>query len=145
VTAQTMRTVDQMTIGATASHSATINAEMVTAYAAITGDHNPIHEDAEYAEQTRFSRPVAHGLLVGGFIQTALTELVAPGGVSTSYELELMAPTFIGATITASATCTHVDLVSRRATFTTTVLDDETRTKLISGTAVVAFPKGEHR
>jgi 3-hydroxybutyryl-CoA dehydratase len=145
VTAQTVRTADQMTIGATASHSVTIDAEMVAAYAAMTGDHNPINEDAEYAEQTRFSRPVAHGLLVGGFIQTALTELVAPGGVSTSYELTLVAPAFVGASITASATCTHLDLVSRRATFTTTVLDDETRTKLISGTAVVAFPKGEHR
>jgi 3-hydroxybutyryl-CoA dehydratase len=145
MTAQTVRTVDQITIGATALHSATIDAEMIAAYAAMTGDHNPIHEDAEYAQQTRFGRPVAHGLLLGGFIQTALTKLVAPGGVSTKYAIELLAPAFVGATITASATCTDLNLVSRRATFTTTVLDDETRTKLISGTAVVAFPKGEHR
>lgn len=145
MTAVALRTVDQMTIGATASHCATIDAEMITAYAAMTGDHNPIHEDTAYAERTRFSRPVAHGLLVGGFIQTALTKLVAPGGVSTRYAIDLVAPTFVGATITASATCTDLDLVSRRATFAITVLDDETRTKLISGTAVVAFPKGEPR
>ncbi|KAA0080141.1 hypothetical protein CIW52_25485 [Mycolicibacterium sp. P9-64] len=145
MTAQTVRTIDQITIGSTASHSATIDAEMIAAYAAMTGDHNPIHEDTKYAERTRFSRPVAHGLLVGGFIQTALTKLVAPGGVSTKYELDLLAPAFVGATITASATCTDSNLVSRRATFTTTVLDDETRTQLISGTAVVAFPKGEPR
>ncbi|MCU1701540.1 MAG: dehydratase [Mycobacterium sp.] len=145
MTAQTVRTIEQMTIGATSSHGATIDAAMIAAYAAMTGDHNPIHEDTKYAERTRFGRPVAHGLLVGGFIQTALTKLVAPGGVSTRYELDLLAPTFAGATVTARATCTDLDLVSRRATFTTTVLDDETRTKLISGTAVVAFPKGEHR
>ncbi|MCW2689149.1 MAG: MaoC domain protein [Mycobacterium sp.] len=145
MTASTSRTVDHMTIGATASHRATVSSETIAAYAAMTGDHNPIHEDAEYAERTRFGRPVAHGLLVGSFIQTALTKLVAPGGVSTSYQLDLLVPTFVGTTIIASATCTHLDLVSRRATFTTTVVDDETRTKLISGTAVVAFPKGEHR
>jgi 3-hydroxybutyryl-CoA dehydratase len=145
MTAPTLRTVEQMTIGATASHSVTIDTETIAAYAAMTGDHNPIHEDAEYAERTRFARPVAHGLLVSSFIQTALTKLVAPGGVSTSYQLDLLAPAFVGVTITASATCTHLDLVSRRATFTTTVVDDETQTKLISGTAVVAFPKGEHR
>jgi 3-hydroxybutyryl-CoA dehydratase len=145
VTAQTVRTIDQMTVGSAASHTATIDAEMIAAYAAMTGDHNPIHEDAKYAQRTRFNRPVAHGLLVGGFIQTALTKLVAPGGVSTKYAIDLLAPAFVGATVTASVTCTQLDLVSRRATFTATVLDDETRTKLISGTAVVAFPKGEHR
>jgi 3-hydroxybutyryl-CoA dehydratase len=145
VTAQTVRTIDQMTVGSAASHTATIDAEMIAAYAAMTGDHNPIHEYAEYAQRTRFNRPVAHGLLVGGFIQTALTKLVAPGGVSTKYAIDLLAPAFVGATVTASVTCTQLDLVSRRATFTATVLDDETRTKLISGTAVVAFPKGEHR
>lgn len=145
MTAQTVRTIDQMTVGSASSHSATIDAEMIAAYAAMTGDHNPIHEDAEYAQRTRFNRPVAHGLLVGGFIQTALTKLVAPGGVSTKYAIDLLAPAFVGATITASVTCTQLDLVSRRATFSATVLDDETRTKLISGTAVVAFPKGEQQ
>jgi 3-hydroxybutyryl-CoA dehydratase len=145
MTSQTLRTVDQMQIGATASHRATVDAETIAHYAAMTGDHNPIHEDDDYAQRTRFGQPVAHGLLVGGFIQTALTKLVAPGGLSTKYQLDLLAPTFVGTTITASATCTHLDLVSRRATFTTAVVDDETRTQLISGTAVVAFPKGEHR
>ncbi|MCV7229033.1 MaoC/PaaZ C-terminal domain-containing protein [Mycolicibacterium komossense] len=141
----TMRTIDDMRIGSTASHGALIDTEMVTAYAAMSGDHNPIHEDEAYAGKTRFARPVAHGLLVGSFIQTALTKLVAPGGVSTSYQLDLVGPAFVGTTVTASATCTQLDTVTRRATFTTTVVDDNTQTKLITGTAVVAFPKGEKR
>ncbi|CAN5633968.1 MaoC/PaaZ C-terminal domain-containing protein [soil metagenome] len=145
MTAPTLRTIDQMQIGATASHRATVDAEMIAAYAAMTGDHNPIHEDTAYAERTRFAKPVAHGLLVGGFIQTALTKLVAPGGVSTSYQLDLVGPAFVGSTVTASATCTELNTVSRRATFTTTVVDDNTQAKLITGTAVVAFPKGENR
>ena len=141
----TLRTIEQMQLGVTASHTATIDAEMIAAYAVITGDHNPIHEDAAYAARTRFTTPVAHGLLVGGFIQTALTKLVAPGGVSTRYQLDLVGPAFVGSTVTASATCTDLNTVSRRATFTTTVVDDNTQTKLITGTAVVAFPKGENR
>jgi 3-hydroxybutyryl-CoA dehydratase len=145
VIAPTVRTIDQMQLGATAAHSARIDTDMIAAYAALTGDHNPIHEDAAYAEQTRFAKPVAHGLLVGGFIQTALTKLVAPGGVSTSYQLDLVGPAFVGSTVTASATCTELNMVSRRATFTTSVVDDHTQAKLITGTAVVAFPKGENR
>jgi 3-hydroxybutyryl-CoA dehydratase len=145
MSSRTLRTFADMKVGATSSHSTTIRPDAISAYAALTGDHNPIHEDAEYAALTRFGRPVAHGLLVGGYVQTALTKLVAPGGVSTSYQFDLLAPAFAGATITAHAACARLDSVTRRATFTITVVDDETSATLISGTAVVAFPKGDHR
>lgn len=145
MSARTLRTFADMELGATSSHTTTIGPETVNAYAALTGDHNPIHEDTEYAAATRFGRPVAHGLLVAGFVQTALTKLVAPGGVSTGYQIDLVAPAFAGSTITAQATCAQLNSVTRRATFTITVVDDETGATLVSGTAVVAFPKGDHR
>ncbi|WP_235624091.1 MaoC/PaaZ C-terminal domain-containing protein [Mycolicibacterium goodii] len=126
-----------------AEHTAVIDAEIIRAYAQLTGDHNPIHEDAEYAANTRFGRPVAHGMLVAGYVQTALTALVAPGGVSTSYQFDLLAPAFEGTSVTAQAVCAHLDPVTHRATFTITVVDDTSRKQLISGSAVVAFPKGE--
>ena len=145
MSARTLRTFADMELGATSSHTTTIEPKHVSAYAALTGDHNPIHEDTEYTATTRFGRPVAHGLLVAGFVQTALTKLVAPGGVSTGYQINLVAPAFAGATITAHATCAQLNSVTRRATFTIAVVDDETGATLVSGTAVVAFPKGDHR
>lgn len=140
---ETLKTFHNMELGAHAEHSAVIDAATIRAYAQLSGDHNPIHEDAEYAAATRFGRPVAHGMLVAGYIQTALTELVAPGGVSTSYQFDLLAPAFEGANVTARAVCADLDPVTHRATFTITVVDDTTRKQLISGSAVVAFPKGE--
>lgn len=145
MSARTLRTFADMTVGATSSHTTTIVPEAVRAYAVLTGDHNPLHEDTEYAAGTRFGRPVAHGLLVAGFVQTALTKLVAPGGVSTGYHIDLVAPAFAGATVTAQATCAQLNSVTRRATFAITVVDDETGATLVSGTAVVAFPKGDNR
>lgn len=139
----TPKTFHNMEIGARAEHTAVVDAEAIRVYAQLSGDHNPIHEDAGYAANTRFGRPVAHGMLVAGYVQTALTELVAPGGVSTSYQFDLLAPAFEGATVTAHAVCAHLDPVTRRATFTIAVVDDTTRKQLISGSAVVAFPKGE--
>jgi 3-hydroxybutyryl-CoA dehydratase len=136
---------DDLRLGAEASHTATLDAGAISTYAALSGDHNPIHEDAAYAATTKFGRPVAHGLLVAGYVQTALTKLVAPGGVSASYAFDLKAPAFAGSTITAQATCAQLDPVTRRATFAVTVVDDNTRTTLVSGSAVVAFPKGENR
>ena len=134
-----------MRLGLSASHSAILDADVIRAYAALSGDHNPIHEDAEYAAATRFGRPVAHGLLVAGFVQTALTKLVAPGGVSASYQFDLVAPAYEGTPITAEVSCAELDSTRRRATSTLTVVDDNTATTLIRGTAVVAFPKGDQR
>jgi acyl dehydratase len=35
-------------------------------FSGITGDVHPIHYDVEYAKQTRFGKPLAHGLLLVG-------------------------------------------------------------------------------
>jgi 3-hydroxybutyryl-CoA dehydratase len=35
-------------------------------FSGITGDVHPIHYDIEYARQTRFGKPLAHGLLLSG-------------------------------------------------------------------------------
>lgn len=44
-------------------------------FAGITGDAHPIHYDIEYAKQTRFGKPLAHGLLLA-----SLTALGATSG-----------------------------------------------------------------
>ena len=35
-------------------------------FSGLTGDVHPSHYDAEYAKQTRFKKPIAHGLLLAG-------------------------------------------------------------------------------
>ncbi len=51
-------------VGAEATTSArTLTAEDVQAFAALSGDHNPLHVDEQYAARGPFGRRVAHGLL----------------------------------------------------------------------------------
>jgi 3-hydroxybutyryl-CoA dehydratase len=69
-------------------------------FAAMTGDAHPIHYDAAYAANTRFGKPIAHGLLL-----TSLTALGATA-MSASFEDSMIAmieqrwqfrnPAFIG-------------------------------------------------
>ncbi len=41
----------------------TISEEDVAQFAELTGDHNPLHTDAEFAASTVYGQPIAHGLL----------------------------------------------------------------------------------
>ena len=40
-----------------------VTQEHVHRYAEASGDHNPLHLDAEFATTTEFGRPIAHGML----------------------------------------------------------------------------------
>ena len=136
-----VRRLADLSIGMTSHCDALIDERVVAAYAELCGDHNPIHEDAQYAQSTRFGRPAAHGLLVASYVQTALTELVAPGGVSVSYSISLRAPVHIGTRIRAEVTCTQLDHDRGRAAFSFTVTPLDTDALAVAGEAVVAFRK----
>lgn len=42
-------------------------------FAAVSGDDNPIHTDAEYAARTPFALPVAHGMFLFSLVRAELT------------------------------------------------------------------------
>ncbi|WP_300544980.1 MaoC/PaaZ C-terminal domain-containing protein [Maricaulis sp.] len=49
------------------------------AFAALSGDNNPIHVDPDFSAHTRFGRTVAHGALLCSVLRGLVEELV-PGG-----------------------------------------------------------------
>ena len=53
--------------------SRTITQEQLTAYAAASGDDNPLHLDAVFAAGTRFGGIIAHGMLTLAFISEMMT------------------------------------------------------------------------
>lgn len=59
-------------VGATASWSKTITSADVRAFAALSGDENPLHLDEAFARNTRFGRPIVHGMLVASLISAVL-------------------------------------------------------------------------
>lgn len=92
-----------LNVGATASLTKVITNQDIRAFAAVTGDNNPVHLDEDYAAQTRFGGCIAHGLLVAGLISAVLgTQLPGPGSIYLSQTLKFMAPVFSGDEITAT-------------------------------------------
>ena len=50
-----------------------ITQERITLYAHVSGDHNPLHLDAEFASRSQFGGVVAHGMLTLAFISEMMT------------------------------------------------------------------------
>jgi acyl dehydratase len=91
-------------VGDTASRAITLTGEHVEAYAAITGDRNPIHFDEGFAAKTKFGRLVVQGGLTTGLLHALVAmDLPGPGTVFLSQDWRFTAPVFIGDTITATA------------------------------------------
>jgi 3-hydroxybutyryl-CoA dehydratase len=96
-------------IGDTASMTKTITDDDIRAFADLTGDHNPVHLDDEFAATTRFGRRIAHGMLSAGLISAVLAnKLPGTGTVYLSQTLSFVAPVYPGDTVTASVTVMKV-------------------------------------
>jgi 3-hydroxybutyryl-CoA dehydratase len=89
-------------VGDTAEITKTIEQTDIDAFARVTGDHNPVHVDEEFAKTTRFGRRIAHGMLTASLISAVLAnELPGEGSVYLGQTLQFVAPVFPGDEITA--------------------------------------------
>ena len=74
------RTIEQLSVGDSASLPGSFSQEDIEAFARISGDDNPAHVDAAWAEASPFGGRVAHGVLTAGLISAVLgTQLPGPG------------------------------------------------------------------
>jgi len=96
--------MENLSIGQKATRSITLTAEHVKAYAEMTGDHNPLHFDEDFASKTKFKRLVVQGGLTTGLLH-ALVAMDMPGAgtVFLSQDWKFTAPVFIDDTSTAEA------------------------------------------
>ncbi len=96
-------------VGDTAEFSKTITDDDIQRFADLTGDHNPVHLDDQFAETTRFGRRIAHGMLSAGLISSVLAnKLPGQGTVYLSQTLNFVAPVYPGDTVTARVTVIKV-------------------------------------
>ena len=100
-------TFDEIAIGDTTTYTRLITNQEVEAFAAISGDHNPLHLDPEYAATTAFGECIAHGMLTGALISAAIAmQLPGPGSAYLSQNIQFRAPVMLGDTLTVTLTVT---------------------------------------
>ena len=99
----TNKTFDEIAIGDSATFTRLVTAREVQLFAAVSGDHNPVHLDPSYAETTQFGECIAHGMLTGAFISAAIAmELPGPGTIYLGQQLSFRAPVMLGDTLTVA-------------------------------------------
>jgi phosphate butyryltransferase len=102
------RTFDELKIGDTASLSHTVTQRDIDLFATVTGDVNPAHVDAAYAQTDMFHHIIIHGMWGAGLISAVLgTKLPGPGTIYLGQDLRFRHPVNIGDTITATLTVTE--------------------------------------
>lgn len=124
-------------IGDQFSTSKQITDQVVRAFADLSGDHNPIHLDEEFAKTTQFEQRIAHGMISGALISAVLGyEFKERRVVYLSQTLKFVAPVFIDETVTATATVTNIRADKPIVTLATVCTKDSGET-VVKGEAVV--------
>lgn len=96
-------------VGDSAKITKKIEQSDIDAFANVTGDHNPVHVDEEFAKTTRFGRRIAHGMLTASLISAVLAnKLPGEGSVYLGQTLQFVAPVFPGDEITARVTVKEI-------------------------------------
>ncbi|KQY27572.1 dehydratase [Caulobacter sp. Root487D2Y] len=132
--------LEDISVGQSAELVRTVGEADIVAFAAVTGDNNPVHLDAEYAAGTSFGERIAHGMLSAGYISAVLgTTLPGPGAIYLSQSLAFKRPVKIGDEVTARVTVTAIDDAKARVTFATTCL--VRGNAVVDGEAVVMVPR----
>jgi len=132
--------LEDLTIGMESSYQKTITETDIDAFAALTGDTNPVHLDSEYAAITPFKARIAHGMLSAGLISTVLgTQLPGPGCIYLEQQIKFKAPVFIGDTLVATVTVEDINQRRGRVSLKTQCF---VNTKLVAdGTASMMVDK----
>ena len=89
-----------MSVGMNTTYEKQITADDVLAFAEISGDHNPLHMDEEFAKNSIFGERIAHGMLTASHISAALNTLSGPGWIYVNQSLYFQAPVKIGDVLT---------------------------------------------
>ncbi|CUU92085.1 MaoC family dehydratase [Campylobacter hyointestinalis] len=89
--------IKDIKIGMKATYSQTITDTDVKAFAGISGDRNPVHLDEIYAQNSRYKKRIAHGLISVSYFSALFgTRLPGEGCVYASQTLNFKRPIYVG-------------------------------------------------
>ena len=131
--------IEDIEIGMMRSLSKTVTDRDIELFAEVSTDHNPVHLDDDYAQDTIFEGRIAHGMLTAGLVSAVIGEqLPGHGTVYLGQSLKFLGPVRPGDRVTAEVEVTAIDPAKRRVTMDTRCLVNGK--KVLVGEANVLAP-----
>ena len=131
---------EDLSVGQSAETTKVVTANDVEAFAAVSGDTNPVHLDEDYAQTTTFQTRIAHGMLSGAYISAVIgTKLPGPGSIYLSQSMRFRRPVKLGDAVVTRVTIQALDEAPGHATLAT-VCQVNGKT-VVDGEAVIMVPR----
>lgn len=109
---------EDLQVGQEASMSRVVSEADIVAYAALSGDYNPVHLNQDYAASTQFKERIAHGILSAGYISALFgMKLPGPGAIYISQTLNFKGPVKIDDRVETLVRLIELIAEKRRAKF----------------------------
>ncbi len=107
--------IEDMEMGMTRYLQKVVTDEDIQMFAQVSTDHNPVHLDDDYAQDTIFQGRIAHGMLTAGLISAVIGEqLPGHGAVYMAQSLRFLAPVRPGDLVRAQVTVIDIEVSKRR-------------------------------
>jgi len=134
------KTIEEISVGDSASFSKTISDADIYLFAGITGDYNPLHVSEEFARLTPFGGRIAHEGITNSLIAPVLgTILPGLGTVALETTCKYLEPVYPRDTVTATAKVVEKDETNNKLTMELTWTNQEGKL-VASGQAKVKPP-----
>jgi len=131
--------IEDIEIGMTRHLMKEVTDRDIALFAEVSTDHNPVHLDDDYAQDTIFEGRIAHGMLTAGLISAVIGEqLPGHGTVYMGQSLKFLAPVRPGDMVRAEVEVTGMDIAKRRVTLDTRCTIDGK--PVLKGEATVLAP-----
>jgi 3-hydroxybutyryl-CoA dehydratase len=131
--------IEDIEIGMTRHLKKIVKDRDIAMFAEVSTDHNPVHLNEDYANETIFGGRIAHGMLTAGLISAVIGEqLPGHGTVYLGQTLKFLRPVRPGDQVTAQVEVIDIDLGRRQVRLNTYCLVDGK--KVLEGEATVLAP-----
>lgn len=131
--------IEELSVGQIAESLNTVTQAEIQAFAAVSGDHNPVHLDPDFAATTPFKGVIAHGMLSAAFISAIVgTEMPGKGTIYMGQNLKFLAPVRPGDKVRTVVTVKEILAEKRRVICQTACYVGDTM--VIDGEATLMVP-----
>jgi 3-oxoacyl-[acyl-carrier protein] reductase len=135
------RTFASLQEGDESRWSHTVAAEEVDAFAALSGDDNPLHLDDGFAQGRGFRGRVVHGMLLGAWLSRVLgTQFPGPGVLWLSQTIRFARAVYVGDTVEIVLRVKHKSEAVRTVVLETTVLGPDGEPALSGEATTMMLP-----